>query len=60
VTLSRLNLELQPLTDIDLGWSSPSAEQVLGDVPDPHMPLIHADSATDVAVPVVPTIRIGR
>ena len=62
VSLSRLNLELQPLTDADLGWvlPTPSADQVLGDVPDAHTPLIHADSGSDVAVPVAPTIRIGR
>ncbi|HEX6087808.1 MAG TPA: glycosyl transferase [Thermoanaerobaculia bacterium] len=62
VTLSRLNLELQPLTDSDLGWvlPTPTSEQVLGDVPDAHTPLIHADSAADVSVPVAPTIRIGR
>jgi UDP-GlcNAc:undecaprenyl-phosphate GlcNAc-1-phosphate transferase len=60
VSISRLNLELHPITEADLGWvlPDPTDQQVLGDVPDARIPLIHADAGADVAVPAVPTVRI--
>lgn len=62
VSLSRLNLELQPLTDADLGWvlPKPAADSVLADIPDARVPLIHADPAADLATPVPPAIGIIR
>ncbi|HVG24171.1 MAG TPA: glycosyl transferase [Thermoanaerobaculia bacterium] len=50
VAVHRMRIELQQVTDSDLGWvlASPAAEQVIGDVP-VRATLIHATSAKDAA-----------
>ena len=54
IALHHMRIELQPLTEADLGWvlASPAADRLMSDVPAPATPLIHA--ASDRVSPAAP------